>query len=129
MDSVNIQTFFMSWNTYLSISNSHLNEDSVEVRLRNLFAKVNRGLRDESIHLLDDLRFISIWLNNGKCFQWQLFEQYDSFRVFTRIFEHCVLIMKKKYVDDDENVYRQLRDLLEIIYKRKKKCHLSSFYE
>lgn len=108
----------------LKLIKENIKGDSIEERLCHLEIKFLENVKETNVTFLKDLRFISILLNNGKCFQWTLFSRFDSFRVFVNILKNYVLVLRRNHFDDEETVYRSLRDLLEIIYKGKIIEHL-----
>jgi len=108
---------------------NNLKEKSLKNRLTNLKSSVKLDFDAEKDDFfvckndfLKDLRFVSIILNNEnncKYFEWDLFSKCGSFQVYTQCFNYFIGIIDKNYKEDDndETVFRSLRDLLEVIFK------------
>jgi hypothetical protein len=108
---------------------NNLKEKSLKNRLSSLKSSVNLDFDEEKDDFfickndfLKDLRFVSIILNNEnncKYFEWDIFSKYGSFQVYTQCFSYFIGIIDKNYkeADNDETVFRSLRDLLEVIFK------------
>ena len=76
---------------------------------------IKKLMKDQEFLLY--LRSISINLNNkaDNSFQWDLLEQYNIFKILTKLLEYYFNTLNVN--DDDDKIFRPLRYLIEVIYK------------
>jgi hypothetical protein len=119
----------------------NLKSNSIEECLKKFQTNINQNLNGESIvdlvrdeTFFDDLHLLSFTLNNenNTFFHWDLFKQYDSISLFTKLLDFMFKILKEDLLRDScqnseddtrEIAHRVLRDLLEIIFQLVQKSY------